>query len=231
MKNNRRTRSRDLALRSELLDALKHDVRTRRVTLDIVVDGGVAHMHGEVPNDALRTIVARLTRRIDGIYAVWDFVTIPGQQLRVLDVGCGSNKQVPEAIGIDICRHAEVDIVADLEHGIPLPDAYADHILAIHVIEHLDNLLGLMDEMHRVLRPGGTLHVMTPDRRAVNAIADPTHRRYIDVQTFKYFCEPHGHRLWEPLKVTSDGTTVFADLRPSHAAAQKAAPGLARWFA
>lgn len=220
----------DAALLAELLDTLRHDVRTRFVTLDIKIDGGVAHIHGEVENSATRSAVSRLARRVEGIHAVWDFIRLPGQRLEVVDIGCGGTKQVPWAIGIDHCAQPGVDIVTDLERPLPLTDASVDHVLAIHVVEHITNFLELMDDIHRVLRPSGTLHVMAPDWRAVTAIADPTHRRYLAAQTFKYFCEPHGCRLWGPLKVAGDGQTVFADLRPLRDGGPAPVAGVARWL-
>jgi hypothetical protein len=66
-----------------------------------------------------------------------------------------------------------------------------------------------------VLRPGGVLHVLTPWWRYVNAVADPTHVRLVDVQTVKGICDrPGGGSRWYPLHVGCDGATVFADLTP-----------------
>jgi SAM-dependent methyltransferase len=53
-----------------------------------------------------------------------------------------------------------VDVALNIE-AIDLPDASFDVILCNHVLEHVDDRAALA-EMHRVLRPGGTLYAMVP---------------------------------------------------------------------
>ena len=108
-----------------------------------------------------------------------------------------------------------VDVVADLRAGLPLADRSVDRIYAVHVLEHVLDLVPLMNELHRVLADDGVLHVLSPHWQAIGAVADPTHVKYLDVQTFKWFCGPHGgSAIWYPLHAGYDGASVFADLRP-----------------
>ncbi|HEX2700611.1 MAG TPA: class I SAM-dependent methyltransferase [Acidimicrobiales bacterium] len=44
-------------------------------------------------------------------------------------------------------------------------DASQDFVIASHVLEHVANPLSLLDEIHRVLRPGGVVLLLLPDRR------------------------------------------------------------------
>jgi SAM-dependent methyltransferase len=53
-------------------------------------------------------------------------------------------------------------ISADVENGLPFDDDVFDRVLAIHVLEHLRNLPVALDELSRVLRPGGSLAVVLP---------------------------------------------------------------------
>jgi hypothetical protein len=83
------------------------------------------------------------------------------------------------------------------------------------VLEHLSDFLPLVDECHRVLRPDGVLHVLSPWWRYVNAVADPTHVRLLDVQTIKGICHRPGSPLrWYPLHAGCDGASIFGDLTP-----------------
>ncbi len=82
------------------------------------------------------------------------------------------------------------------------------------MLEHLPDYLPLVDECHRVLRPTGTLHLMSPWWGHVNAVADPTHVRLFDVQTIKGICARPGAPRWWPLHAAWDGGSVFADLSP-----------------
>ena len=45
-------------------------------------------------------------------------------------------------------------------------DASADFVVGSHLLEHVADPLGLLDDVHRVLRPGGIAIVLLPDRRS-----------------------------------------------------------------
>jgi SAM-dependent methyltransferase len=53
-------------------------------------------------------------------------------------------------------------IVGDCEDRIDVPEQFFDRIIAIHVLEHLTNLPKALDELVRVLAPGGRLSVVIP---------------------------------------------------------------------
>ncbi|MEU7941232.1 methyltransferase domain-containing protein [Microbispora bryophytorum] len=197
-------------------DLLTHDSRLRGLDVRVRFDGGVAHVEGDVPATADLAVLRERLGRLAGVLAVWDRVRVAGAPPRVVDLGCGGTKQHPANIGVDLRPGPVIDVLADLAHGVPLADASVDQIFVVHVLEHLADYLPLLRECHRVLRPGGVLHVLAPWWRHVNAVADPTHVRLIDVQTFKHLCRPDdAGRCWYPLLVTRDESTVFADLVPA----------------
>ena len=53
-------------------------------------------------------------------------------------------------------------IVGDCQERIESPDGYFDRAVAIHVLEHLPDLPRALDEIRRVLRPGGSFSVVIP---------------------------------------------------------------------
>jgi SAM-dependent methyltransferase len=53
-------------------------------------------------------------------------------------------------------------VVGDCQKGLPFPDGYFDRVLAIHVLEHLDDLPAVLGEISRVLKWSGTLSVVLP---------------------------------------------------------------------
>lgn len=221
----------DMVLLDEMAELLAHDRRINGLNLSMIVDGGVAHVEGEVGSEEERQLLRRLLRQKGGLFAVWDLLSVKGQRLLVADIGCGRQKQVPWAIGVDRCAGPETGIVADLEVSVPFKHGTMDHVFAIHILEHIRDLVGLMNEIHRVLRPTGVLHVMTPYWRSVIAVADPTHLRLMDQQTFKYFCQPPSGTLpWRPLMLATSEDSVLADLQPLKDGSQATRSEIARWF-
>jgi SAM-dependent methyltransferase len=97
---------------------------------------------------------------------------------RILDVGCGRDKY-PGAIGIDINPATAADVLCDLDLSrLPFADDSFDEVRAVHVVEHVDDMMAVMEELHRVTRAGGRIFVVTPHYSDVASWTDPTHKRH-----------------------------------------------------
>jgi len=58
-------------------------------------------------------------------------------------------------------RYPEVTVIAgDCQERLPFDDRYFDRVLAIHVLEHLPDLPRALNEIARVLTPGGRFHAL-----------------------------------------------------------------------
>ena len=56
-----------------------------------------------------------------------------------------------------------VDTVHDLDKfPWPFHDNYFDRIIFKHSIAHLDNVLKVMEETHRIGKPGAIIEIITP---------------------------------------------------------------------
>ncbi|MHA6625101.1 methyltransferase domain-containing protein [Pseudonocardia sichuanensis] len=207
-----------------------HDERVRGLDVTAQVDGGVVHLRGRVDRPDQLDTVRRLVGRLAGVHAVWDRVRVGGRDPVVLDLGCGDQRQYPTNIGVDRRRTPSVAAVADVGRPLPFRDGAVDRIFAVHVLEHLIDFLPLVAECHRVLRPGGVLHVLSPWWKHVNAVADPTHVRLLDTQTIKGICWGPERPAWHPLHVGRDESTVFADLTPAAPGDEPDPRHLARFF-
>jgi SAM-dependent methyltransferase len=227
-----------LALRDRWLEGtvrglLDHDDRLRGLDVRARFAGGVAHVDGRVATPEERERLREAICSLRGVYAMWDGLVVGDRPpLRALDLGSGLSKQRPGSYGVDLYPAEGVDVLADLRRGLPFMTASVDRVYAVHVLEHVLDMVGLMNEIHRVLADDGVLHVLSPHWQAVGAVGDPTHVKYLDVQTFKWFCGPHGGAaVWYPLHAGYDGASVFADLAPVRPGAPL--PGeerLARFF-
>lgn len=109
-----------------------------------------------------------------------------GRAVRI-DVGCGARK-APGTLGIDTARIPGVDLLGDLDGGLPLRTGSVDELHCYHVLEHVPDFLGAVGEMWRVLRHGGIAHVKCPHASSPYMTwKDPTHKRGLSIATFTYF--------------------------------------------
>jgi ubiquinone/menaquinone biosynthesis C-methylase UbiE len=107
--------------------------------------------------------------------------------MTVIELGCGLRK-AEGAIGLDINPRSDADVLCDLESGnLPLRDSSVDKVLACDVLEHVDNFVAVVEEIWRILKPGGILEVSAPFMSSVNYFSDPTHRRAFTSMSFDYF--------------------------------------------
>lgn len=58
--------------------------------------------------------------------------------------------------------------------ALPFQDALFDQVLLVHALEFVDHARGLLAEVWRVLAPGGTVTLVTPNRRSIWARMDNT---------------------------------------------------------
>lgn len=129
---------------------------------------------------------------------------------RVLDLGCGGGRHAFEAArrgavitacDLDLAELKEVRQTADamVESGeipggriagvngdalrLPFPDHAFDRIIASEVMEHIADDDGAARELHRVLRPGGTIAVTVPawfPERICWALSDEYHAPFVE---------------------------------------------------
>ncbi len=109
--------------------------------------------------------------------------------MRILDVGCGVNKY-PGAIGIDRNARTRADVLCELDHfPYPFRDGSFDRLRAVHVIEHVSDVIRTMEEFHRLVRSGGTIYIATPHYTDFSSFCDPTHRWHLNSFSLRYFGE------------------------------------------
>ena len=85
----------------------------------------------------------------------------------VLDVGCGTHKCVPEAIGIDI--KPVTDIRASAEK-LDFKNDSVDIIISRHCFEHLLDPVQVLEEWIRILKPGGKIIFVLPDHAKIDTM-------------------------------------------------------------
>jgi ubiquinone/menaquinone biosynthesis C-methylase UbiE len=150
----------------------------------------------------------------------------PGE--RVLDVGCGEgafaaalDDHGAAVVAVDVAaeplrraaaRYRGLDVRLVPEAApLPFDDDSFDVAWAGELLEHVVDVVGLLDELHRVLRPGGRLLVSTPNHpplrllalalspRAFDSHFDPRsdHVRFLSSRTLRLVLELAGFEVIE----------------------------------
>jgi O-antigen chain-terminating methyltransferase len=135
--------------------------------------------------------------------------------MNVIDIGCGRGEWLEilkengiTAKGIDNNRIAvsnckecgldatEADAVKFLK---AIPESAFHAVTGFHIIEHLtfEQVISLMDEVHRVLKPGGVVVFETPNPANILVSAydfyrDPSHKNPVHPDTIRFIAEFFG---------------------------------------
>lgn len=84
------------------------------------------------------------------------------EEMLSLDVGCGWEKGHIKRgdIGLDLNRGI-CDLLGDAQY-LPFTDGVFDGCYAYALLEHVDNPIKVLTEIHRVLKPDGWLNILLP---------------------------------------------------------------------
>lgn len=107
----------------------------------------------------------------------------------IIDLGAGPNK-FPGSFGVDLNGRSGADLVCDLERPLPLQDNSVHGIHSAHVLEHIRNLVQLMEEIYRVCKHDATVVISVPYYTSRGAFTDPEHIRFYTEYTFQRFEPP-----------------------------------------
>jgi len=90
-----------------------------------------------------------------------------------------------------------VHIIWDLEKTpLPFGSDSVSEIIIEHVLEHITNMIPLLEEFHRICKPGSIIRIYVPYYRYEGAFRDPTHVRFFSENTFEYFTDGYTYDFY-----------------------------------
>ncbi len=104
-----------------------------------------------------------------------------------LNVGCGQDVR-KDWINLDNAKLPGVDVVHNLnKFPYPFKDNEFDNVICLNVLEHVNDFVAVLGELHRICKPGTRITLSVPYWNSVLAWADPQHKRGFTLDTFTYF--------------------------------------------
>ncbi len=104
-----------------------------------------------------------------------------------LHLGCGNDKS-EGYINCDISKEVNPDKIVDLEKTpLPFKDSSVEEIILNHVLEHINDFIPLVHDLHRICKKDAKIRIKVPFYLAYRQFGDPTHVRFFNPFTFDYF--------------------------------------------
>lgn len=117
----------------------------------------------------------------------WPNIAAMAEKASVLHLGAGL-APLHGAVSLDIATGTKPDVIWDLNQ-VPWPfaDNMFDGLVAFSVMEHLDDFVCAMGEVHRISKPGAVTSILVPHFSSAAAFVDPTHRQFLSARSCDYF--------------------------------------------
>jgi SAM-dependent methyltransferase len=120
--------------------------------------------------------------------------------MKKLNLGCG--RDIKESfVNLDSVKMPGVNVVHNLnKFPYPFKENTFDFVYASHILEHLDNLVKTMQELHRISKNNATIAIKVPFFPSMYAASDPTHKNFFTYLTWDYFTDINHNHVFGDLK-------------------------------
>jgi len=104
-----------------------------------------------------------------------------------LNPGCGKDTK-REYVNLDLKHMKGVDVMSDLNRfPYPCRGSVFDERYCNNILEHLEDVVGVMEGLHGICRPQAKIVIKVPHFTCQYAFGDPTHKNYFTYESFDYF--------------------------------------------
>jgi SAM-dependent methyltransferase len=103
------------------------------------------------------------------------FINALGHQAQILSVGAGVLRLKGNVTHLDYEPHSHLEVVGDA-HYLPFPTQTFDAVVCETVLEHVVEPERVINEIFRVLKPGGKVYILMPFMYCFHAAPNDFHR-------------------------------------------------------
>ena len=128
-----------------------------------------------------------------------EFLTLYKTEEQILDLGCGRSKYskfFPNRIGLDHCSGKGVNVIGDA-HNLPFSSSSFSSVLSTEMLEHVQDPQRVVNEIERVLEPGGTVILTT-------RFVFPIHEAPHDYYRFTRYGLAYLFRNWSDVEIHAE---------------------------
>ena len=101
-----------------------------------------------------------------------------------LNLGSGINYK-EGYVNLDWIKAHKPDIIWDInEKPFPFEDNVFDEVFCSHILEHFDDVVGILQELWRITKKGGRIIIGVPHFASYEAASDLTHRKLFGMNSF-----------------------------------------------
>jgi len=116
--------------------------------------------------------------------------------MKKLNIGCGKDIK-PGFVNIDIIKLPDVDKIVNLnKYPWPFKDNEFDYVFCASVLEHLEDIVKALEEIHRICKNNAIVDIIVPHFSSMGAFKDPTHKHFFTYYSFDYFTEDGGYNFY-----------------------------------
>jgi SAM-dependent methyltransferase len=139
-----------------------------------------------------------------GLAEIVDFVAFEVYETGVyrgLHIGCGNTRientlQGNLVLNTDIMECPEIDLLLDVEKALPFPPNQFEHVIALNILEHVNDIMFVMQEIDRCLQVGGIIQIEVPFIGSYNHGTDVTHIRGLTFDSFNFLLDDNRNYLY-----------------------------------
>ncbi len=104
----------------------------------------------------------------------------------------------------DYKKHNGINLIFDLEKiPYPIESNTYDFILCNHIIEHIENIFGLFNELHRIAKPNAIIKIEVPHFSTNFAFTQIDHKHFFGLDSLNILEPTDSQNKTKPFKIIS----------------------------